>query len=174
MSALLPYLLLDALLLLGVAVLLGSRLSFWHPATTYLLFHAYSFTARAWQLYDGASPMYADNGAFDVIRPEEFQRALLFADLALVAFAAAVYLAHRRFERLAHEPIQRRRISKAIVLVVAAVCLPVGFYVFFASKSGGVAATAITETNYYQVVAMWPIGCLGLLIYLQEIGRAHV
>lgn len=167
MSALLPYLLLDALLLLGVAVLLGSRLSFWHPATTYLLFHAYSFTARAWQLYDGASPMYADNGAFDVIRPEEFQRALLLADLALVAFAAAVYLAHRRFERAAHEPIQRRRISKAIVLVVAAVCLPIGFYVFFASKTSGVVANAITETNYYQVVAMWPIGCLGLLIYLQ-------
>ena len=90
MDSLLPCLLLDALLLVAVVFLLGSRLSFWHPATTYLLFHAYSFSARGWQLFDGASPMYAENGAFDVIRPEEFQRALLLADVALAVFVAAV------------------------------------------------------------------------------------
>ncbi|NBX33754.1 hypothetical protein EBR16_00035 [bacterium] len=167
MAALLPYLLLDAVLLIGVVVLLGSRLSFWHPVTTYLLFHAYSFSARAWQLYDGASPMYADNAAFDIIRPEEFQRALLFADLALVVFAAAAFLAHRRFERHADEPIPRRRINRAIVFAVSAICLPVGFYVFLTAKTSGAAANALTETNYFQVMAMWPIGCLGLLIYLQ-------
>ncbi len=98
MTALLPYLLLDAILLIGSVVFLASRLSFWHPATTYLLFHAYSFSVRAWQLFDGASPMYAENGAFDVIRPEEFQRALLLADVALAVFVAAAYYAHRRFE----------------------------------------------------------------------------
>ena len=81
MTALLPYLVLDALVLIGAVVFLASRLSFWHPATTYLLFHAYSFSVRAWQLFDGASPMYAENGAFDVIRPEEFQRALLLAEM---------------------------------------------------------------------------------------------
>jgi hypothetical protein len=167
MAALLPYLLLDAALLIGVVALLGSRLSFWHPVTTYLLFHAYSFSARGWQLHDGASPMYADNSAFDVIRPEEFQRALLFADLALVVFAAAAFLAHRRFERHADAPIPRRRISRGIMFTIAAICLPVGFYVFLTAKTSGFAENALTETNYYQVIAMWPIGCLGLLIYLQ-------
>ena len=167
MDSLLPCLLLDALLLVAVVFLLGSRLSFWHPATTYLLFHAYSFSARGWQLFDGASPMYADNAAFDVIRPEEFQRALLLADLALVAFAAAAYFAHRRFEQAAHQPVERRLLNGAAVLTIAVLCLPVGFYVFLTSKAGGVAANAFTETNYYQVMAMWPIGCLGLLIYLR-------
>jgi len=167
MDSLLPCLLLDALLLVAVVFLLGSRLSFWHPATTYLLFHAYSFSARGWQLFDGASPMYADNAAFDVIRPEEFQRALLLADLALVAFAAAAYFAHRRFEQAAHQPVERRLLNGAAILTIAVLCLPVGFYVFLTSKAGGVAANAFTETNYYQVMAMWPIGCLGLLIYLR-------
>ncbi|MEY4085975.1 MAG: hypothetical protein RLZZ405_163 [Verrucomicrobiota bacterium] len=167
MTALLPYLLVDAVVLIGAVVLLGSRLSFWHPATTYLLFHAYSFSVRAWQLYDGASPMYAENGAFDVIRPEEFQRALLFADAALVVFVVAAYFAHLRFEAAAHEPIARRRINRTAVLTVAGVCLPVGFYIFLTSKAGAVTTNAFTETNYYQVMAMWPIGCLGLLIYLR-------
>ena len=167
MPSLLPHLLLDLLLLLGAVALLASRLSFWHPATTYLLFHAYSFSWRAWQLYDGASPMYADNLAFDVIRPEEFQRALLFADVALVAFVAAAFLAHRRFERAAHEPVPRRMLNKAIVLAISALCLPVGFYVFLTAKTSGFSENALTETNYFQVMAMWPIGCLGLLIYLQ-------
>ncbi len=167
MDSLLPCLLLDALILDAIVLCLASHLSFWHPATTYLLFHAYSFSARGWQLFDGASPMYAENPAFDVIRPEEFQRALLFADLALVVFAAAAYFAHRRFEQAAHQPVERRLINRAAVLAIAGVCLPVGFYVFLTSKAGGVAANAFTETNYYQVIAMWPIGCLGLLIYLR-------
>ena len=167
MTALLPYLVLDALVLIGAVVFLASRLSFWHPATTYLLFHAYSFSVRAWQLFDGASPMYAENGAFDVIRPEEFQRALLLADVALAVFVAAAYYAHRRFEQAAHEPIRRRLINRAAVLMVAGLCLPVGFFVFLTSKAGGVAANALTETNYYTVMGMWPIGCLGLLIYLR-------
>jgi hypothetical protein len=166
MTALLPYLLLDALVLIGAVVFLGSRLSFWHPATTYLLFHTYSFSVRAWQLFDGASPMYAENGAFDVIRPEEFQRALLLADVALAVFVAAAYFAHRRFEEAAQEPIRRRLLNRAAVFVVAGLCLPVGFFVFLTSKAGGVAANALTETNYYTVMGMWPIGCLGLLIYL--------
>jgi hypothetical protein len=167
MDSLLPCLLLDAFLLVAIVLCLGSRLSFWHPATTYLLFHAYSFTVRAWQLFDGASPMYADNSAFDVIRPEEFQRAMLLADLALVVFAAAAYLAHRRFEGAAQEPVTRRLINRAAVFTVAGICLPIGFYIFLTSKAGVVATNAFTETNYYQVMAMWPIGCLGLLIYLR-------
>ena len=161
MTALLPYLVLDALVLIGAVVFLASRLSFWHPATTYLLFHAYSFSVRAWQLFDGASPMYAENGAFDVIRPEEFQRALLLADVALAVFVAAAYYAHRRFEQAAHEPIRRRLINRAAVLMVAGLCLPVGFFVFLTSKAGGVAANALTETNYYTVMGMWRSAALG-------------
>lgn len=167
MSSLLPWLLLD-LFLLGVSVLaMARRLSFWHPVTAYLLFHAYSFSWRAWQLFDGALPMYAENTAFDVIRAEEFQRALMFADVALVAFVAAAYLAHRAFERRAHEPVPRRLLSRPIVLGIAAVCLPAGFYVFLVAKTGGTTENFLAGTNYLQVMAMWPIGCLGLLIYLQ-------
>jgi len=167
MPSLLPYLLLDAVLLLGATAYLLSRLSFWHPVTTYLIFHAYSFSGRAWQLYDGALPMYAENMAFDVIRPEEFQRAMLFADVALVGFIVGAAFAHRRFERGAHEPVPRRLINRTVVFGIVAVCLPVGFYVFLTSKSGGFTENFLTETNYFQVMAMWPIGCLGLLIYLQ-------
>ena len=98
MPTLLPYLLLDLVVLFGATAFMLRRLSFWHPVTTYLIFHGYSFSWRAWQLYDGASPMYAENLAFDVIRAEEFQRAMFFADLALVAFVVAAHLAHRRFE----------------------------------------------------------------------------
>jgi hypothetical protein len=167
MSSLLPWLLLDLLVLLVATVALARRLSFWHPVTTYLVFHAYSFSWRAWQLFDGAPPMYTENTAFDVIRADEIQRALLFADVALAAFVTAAYLAHRAFERRAHEPVVRRLINKGVVLGIAAVCLPVGFYVFLTSKSGGFSENFLTETSYFQVMAMWPIGCLGLLIYLQ-------
>jgi hypothetical protein len=167
MPTLLPYLLLDLVVLFGATAFMLRRLSFWHPVTTYLIFHGYSFSWRAWQLYDGASPMYAENLAFDVIRAEEFQRAMFFADLALVAFVVAAHLAHRRFENRAQEPVTRRLINRGAVYAIAAVCLPLGFYVFLTSKAGGFSENALTETNYFQVMAMWPIGALGLLIYLQ-------
>ncbi len=47
MNSLIPYLVVDLGLVVGLSLLLVRRLSFWHPATVYLVFHFYSFTWRA-------------------------------------------------------------------------------------------------------------------------------
>ena len=165
MDSLIPYALVDSLLLVAVAVVMARRVSFWHPVTAYFFFHAYSFSWRAWQLVGGDDPMYAGNSTFDFIVAAEFERAMLWADVALVMFVWAAYLAHRSFERTANQPIFRRPFNKFVIYAVTAVCLPLGAFVFFTSKSGGISDNVFTETNYYQVLAMWPIGVLGLLIF---------
>ncbi len=59
MDSLLPYLLLDVLVVATVIFLMFRYMAFWHPLTGYLLFHLYSFSYRLFQLILGAPPMYA-------------------------------------------------------------------------------------------------------------------
>ena len=66
MNSLLPFLVVDLCLVISLSLLLVKRLSFWHPATVYLVFHFYSFTWRAIGLVNGAPPMYAQNPAADM------------------------------------------------------------------------------------------------------------
>lgn len=167
MDSLLPYLLLDGFVVATVIILMFRRLSFWHPLTAYLFFHLYSFSYRSLQLVTGrAQPLYTGVPNAEVVTPEELSRALLWADVGLVVFALAAWLAHLRFEAEAERPTVRRVLNPNIAKFLGVACLPVGLYFFYALKGGFVELEAGgASTGYIQSIALWPIGVIGLLVF---------
>ena len=166
MDSLLLYLLLDIVVVVTVIFLMFRRMAFWHPLTAYLLFHFYSFTQRAVNIYAGSPLMYAGQANAEAITIDEITRAMLWADVGLVTFAAASWWAHRKFEARIHAPIVRKVLNPTIVKFIAVLCLPVGTVFFFSLKSGGVELSVDTASaNYVQVLGMWPIGVIGLLVF---------
>ncbi len=153
------------MLLIVAGLLVVQRGAFWHPLTMYLLFHGYTVTWRAWQLVAGAPVMYAGQVGRDPIEPEELSRAVIFADLALVAFIVGAWWAYKLAEQRAAAPIERRPINRTVITLVSLVCLPVGFYVYFVIRGGSFTDNAFTQTNYFNVMGMWPMGCLAMLIF---------
>ena len=160
MDSLLLYLLLDIVVVATVIFLMFRRMAFWHPLTVYLFFHLYSFTYRAFKLTTGAaSPLYTGVPNTEVITAAELTRALLWADVGLVVFAVASWLAHGQFEAKAMRPTVRRVMSPNIAKFLGVLCLPAGFYVFTALKSGNLELeVGAAGTGYLQTVALWPIG----------------
>ncbi|MFM7208904.1 MAG: hypothetical protein ACKOY8_03695, partial [Verrucomicrobiota bacterium] len=165
MDSLLPYAFLDTVLFIVAGLLLVQRGAFWHPLTMYLVFHGYTVTWRAWQLVGGAPVMYAGQAERDQITPDELSRAVLFADLALIAFMVGAWWAYKVAEQRTGQPVERRPINRTVVTLVSLVCLPVGFYVYLTIRGGAVVDNVFTQTNYFQVMAMWPMGCLAMLIF---------
>ena len=166
MDPLLPYLLLDVLVVTTVVIFMFRRLTFWHPLTAYLLFHLYSFSYRAFKIYTGAPLMYTGQANAEPITIDEINRAMLWADVALIIFVCASLWAHLRFEAKAERPVVRRVMNPNIARTIGILCLPLGAYVLIAIKTGGIQfAEDSGAVNYTQVVSMWPIGALGLLVF---------
>ena len=166
MDPLLPYLILDVLVVVTVIFLMFRRMSFWHPLTAYLLFHLYSFSYRLFQLNNGAPPMYTYQENREAITLEEISRAMIWADIGLIVFAFASWLAHRYFDAKAERPVVRRVMNPNIARGVGICCLPVGAFFFFGVKGSTFNLSSESAlTNYVQVAAMWPIGALGLLVF---------
>ena len=166
MDPLLPYLVLDVLVVATVIILLFRRMTFWHPLTAYLLFHLYSFSYRAFKIFGGAPLMYDGQANAEVITIEEINRAMLWSDMALVMFALAVWAAHLRFEAKAALPTVRRVMNPNIARTIGILCLPIGAYVMISIKTGGITfAEDSAALNYIQAVSLWPIGALGLLVF---------
>jgi len=160
---LLLFLLLDVLVVTTVVFFMFRRLAFWHPLSGYLLFHLYSFSYRMFQLISGAPMMYAGG---DSITPEEINRAMIWADIALIVFAFASGLAHRNFEAKAERPVVRRVMNPKIARTIGIVCLPVGAFFLYTVKAGTIDLSSDNAVaGYAQVAAMWPIGALGLLVF---------
>jgi len=165
LDSLLPYALIDTVLFILAGLLVVKRGAFWHPITMYLVFHGYTVTWRAWQLVAGAPVMYAGQVGRDPIAPDELSRAVLLADLALIAFMVGAWWAYKVAEQRSGQPVERRPINRTVVTLVSLVCLPVGFYVYFIIRGGAFVDNTFTQTNYFQVMAMWPMGCLAMLIF---------
>ena len=166
MYPLLPYLLLDVIVVATVIFLMFRRLTFWHPLTAYLLFHLYSFSDRAFKIFNGAPLMYAGQANAEPITIDEINRAMLWADFALVIFVVASLWAHLRFEAKVEQPVVRRVMNPNIVRTIGILCLPIGTYVLLAIKSGNLElAEDSGAANYVQVISMWPIGVLGMLVF---------
>jgi hypothetical protein len=166
-DSLLPYLIFDFLAVAGVIVLMFRRMSFWHPLTIYLLFHLYSFSYRALQIYGGAPVMYDGVANAEPVTFDELSRAMLWADVALILFAAGCQWAHVRFEAKAQRPVVRRVMNPRIARFLGLVCFPVGLYFFLAIKSGRMEVNLDdASAGYIQVISMWPIGALGLLVFV--------
>lgn len=165
MESLQTYLLLDVLIVALVVALSFWRLSFWHPLTAYLFFHIYSFTVRAYDIYEGAPTIYTGSvNNYEDVTTAELARALLLADVALIVFAVASWLAHRSFQARSHLPVSRRILNINIVKTVALVGLPPGLILFFLFKT-----TQVFEAGtggYLAGATMWPIGITCLLVFV--------
>ena len=166
MDSFLLYLLFDVLVVATVIVLMFRRMAFWHPLTAYLLFHLYSFSYRAFKIFAGAPLMYEGQANAEIITIGEINRALLWADIALIVFVGASWLAHLRFDSLAQRPVVRRVMNPNIARAIGILCLPVGAYFLYAIKTGRMELAADSASaGYVQVMSMWPIGALGLLVF---------
>ena len=166
LDPLLPSLLFDVLVVAAVVLVMFRRMAFWHPLTAYLLFHLYSFTYRAFNIFAGAPLMYEGQANAEAITIGEINRALLWADIALIVFAFASLWAHLNFDAKASRPVVRRVLNPNIARAIGLLCLPVGAYFLYGIKTSGVDLSAgSASSGYVQVIAMWPIGALGLLAF---------
>lgn len=166
MDSLIPYFLLDVFVVLAVVVLMFRRMAFWHPLTAYLLFHLYSFTYRLFQILSGAPLMYTGQANAEAITVEEINRALLWADFALAVFAFASFWAHLRFDAKAEQPVVRRVMNPNIARTIGLLCLPIGAYFLYGIKTATLDLSVDNASaGYVQVMAMWPMGVLGLLVF---------
>jgi hypothetical protein len=166
LDSLIPYFLLDLGVIIAVVVLMFRRMAFWHPLTAYLLFHLYSFTYRLFQIIGGSPLMYTGQANAEAITPDEITRAILWADVALIFFAAASWWAHQVFEAKAAQPVERRVLNPNIAKAIGLLCLPLGAYFFYAVKGSGIILdTANAATGYIQAISLWPIGVIGLLMF---------
>jgi hypothetical protein len=165
-DSLIPYFLLDVFVVLAVVVLMFRRMAFWHPLTAYLLFHLYSFTYRLFQILSGAPLMYTGQANAEAITVEEINRALLWADFALAVFAFASFWAHLRFDAKAEQPVVRRVMNPNIARTIGLLCLPIGAYFLYGIKTATLDLSVDNASaGYVQVMAMWPMGVLGLLVF---------
>ena len=166
MDSLLLHLLFDLSVVAAVIVLMFRRMAFWHPLTAYLLFHLYSFSYRAFNIYAGAPLMYEGQANAEAITINEINRALLWADIALIVFVVASLLAHLNFDAHASRPVVRRVMNPNIARAIGILCLPVGAFFLYSIKTGGMELAADNASaGYVQVISMWPIGALGLLVF---------
>jgi len=165
-DSLLLFLLLDVIVVTTVVILMFQRMAFWHPLTAYLLFHLYSFSYRAFKIYAGAPLMYEGQANAEAITIDEINRALLWADVGLIVFVLASLWAHLNFEAKAERPTVRRVMNPNIARTIGILCLPIGAYFLYAIKTGQMELAAdAASAGYVQVMAMWPIGALGLLVF---------
>jgi hypothetical protein len=166
LDSLLLYLTLDVLVVGMVILVMFRRMAFWHPLTAYLLFHLYSFSYRALNIFGGAPLMYTGQANAEAITVEEINRAMLWADFALAVFAFASFWAHLRFDAKAEQPVVRRVMNPNIARTIGLLCLPVGAFFLYGIKSATLDLSVLSASaGYVQVMAMWPMGVLGLLVF---------
>jgi len=166
-DSLIPYLAVDITLLVVAGVFCVRTSAFWHPLTIYLFFHAYSFTWRVIQLILGAVPMNGNSRNLEIIRPEEFERAIILADVALICFTIGTAFAQSHFRWRAQFPRVRREIKISIVYIVCAICLPAGTVVLTLVKTGVEFNDVLASSSYTTVTALWPMSCLLALVLIK-------
>jgi len=159
----------DLIVLCACAGLILTRggTSHTHPAVLYLLFHALVVTARAQGLANGAPPFLSGLSGYEVVRPEEIVRAVLYADLALIA--ATVGWVSAKTRMASKGPVMRegnwRPLRTMYVYAVAVVALPLGVLVFaLYGFIPGVAKNDST-TSSVTLALTWPGLMLIALIY---------
>lgn len=110
-----------------IALLAFARLSATHPATSYLIFHAWFISARSIAVLNGAPSLFSWPGG-DPVGGNEISRAVLLADVALIAMTCAWILAAHRSaghgESQSH--FESMPLRRDIVQFVAALVIPIG------------------------------------------------
>jgi hypothetical protein len=153
-------------LLCLIALLSFARLSITHPATIYLAFHGLLFSGRAIAILNGATTLFSGRNTAAVTHAE-IARALMLADLGLVAMTSAWILA-------AHKPIRvmgvARPLQLRIIRAVCAVAIPVGCMAMLLwSRVPGLVAHEIPgpwgASNWIVIAQTWAGLSLLALIY---------
>ena len=109
-------------LLCLIALLAFARLSITHPATTYLAFHAVLISTRAIAILGGAITLFSGL-ATSAVTHSEISRAVIVADLGLVAMTGAWILAAQRPTKPTSHP---RVLQLGIIQAVSAMAIPIG------------------------------------------------
>jgi len=161
MGSLFVWLATDALSLGGCIFSLRRRLSFFHPAFYYFFFHLYVITIPAWQIYSGGSVMYEGMRGYTAIRPDEFARAIAYADLALAMFSVGMLIGPRvAFAWKAHRRGTGYVLSGRLVILLLVILLPFGLYFFAARRIGLGSESLLLASGYGTAFALWPFACL--------------
>lgn len=163
MNALLPYMIVDAGLVLAIAVLSARRITFFHPLTFYLFFHAFAFSLRAFELYNGKYPMYfglKSYAYYSAVTVDEFVRGLIVADASLLLFAIGCFAggATPIRTRLA-QPYNDQLLRKLLVTL-----LPLSFVLLAYRRFGGDEAQDVLRGYALLSVigGVWPIALVAL------------
>lgn len=163
MEGLLPYLILDLLMVMTSCLIMRRQLVFLHPFTMYLFFHLVVISLRAWQLYLGSPPMYAENYRLENIQEHEFIRAIWMADIALFVFCVGAWAGQFvLFSSNIRQQTTYLKMERHLVQKVCWFCLPIGLVLFTAIKLG----VKLPETSYFTAFSQWFICCLLVLIYV--------
>ena len=167
---------------LACMVLLTSfaRLSASHPATIYLIFHVSLFSIRAIAILTGATTLFSWPGGAPVTE-DEISRALMMADLALLAMTCAwIMVAQRAAKADALKArVSERGISPGIIRGVAAVAIPAGCIAMFLwGRLPGIAPHPLSggwaSSNWTVIAQTWAGLSLIALIYLHGFKPALV
>lgn len=160
-TELLPFILIDIVILIAVGLFYLRQSSFFHPLSLYLFFHLYSFTLRGFELYSGKYPMYfglVTSRYYSAVRPEEFVRALIVADIALVLFAAGCFLAAGVKHVRTAQPFDNN-----LLIVFLLTLLPASFYFLISRRFGG-EQSELLNVQLLLMIGVWPIACIGLAV----------
>jgi oligosaccharide repeat unit polymerase len=171
MEGLLPFLCLDIFIIFVSLLIIRTQVTFLHPFTMYLFFHLVVISARAWQLYYGSPPMYAENHSFEDIREAEFIRAIWMADVALFLFCIFSWLGQYPIFPTSHQNREKHyyKMELNIVNKTCLICLPVGFLLFALIKLG----VPLPETSYFGAFGQWLISCILILLFTKGF-RPHL
>jgi hypothetical protein len=154
-------LIVDFLCLAFVIGFTFKKLSFYHPLTVYLFFHIYSFTERAWSVYFGSPTMYTVgySSNYEPIRIDEIQRALIYADIALVTFTLGVlYVGSQyRSQSFINRLSPYKPINIPLLYSVSTVCIVLGLASFFFIRTGRANLEGFALGNYVASSTMWPM-----------------
>lgn len=164
MNQLLPYVLLDGAIVVGIILLSLRILTFFHPLLYYIVFHLFAISSRAWELLGGRYPMYygyVNVRYYSAVRPEEFTRALIYADAGLIFFFVGCILA----KSSPTTPRQPVPYDDGVLRQLLIALLPITFVLLLYRRLGGADATEVlTSFQLLNIMTIWPIGLLTLAV----------
>ncbi len=151
-----------------------AKISIYHPATTYLVFHVFSFTFRLIFLNNGSAFfLHGQSGYFTKIENHEIVRAAILADMGFMSMTLAWWLeAHRRIE--IKPTINVILLDENILKTVFFFTIPIGIWGIFAQLYiPGVGKSNAdfgdwTSSSYIQNTQNWLV--LSLLIIVFKYG----
>jgi oligosaccharide repeat unit polymerase len=126
----------DMLMLSCCSILLlkYGKLSIFHPATIYLVFHAFIFTVRLLAIINGASLFLSNSSYFIGTEPDEIIRAVFWADIGFLSMTIA-WLQEAKYHdgQITHAQ-QGTPIDGAVINSVVIITIPLGIWGIFSQQ----------------------------------------